>query len=256
MLGSGVNGPSRNPDGTNAGGANSGASFCPACRKDAPIVYRGIMGYCTGCGAVRGPLVAPSVNMAGQPSKVGGTVAKFFGWAVLGVGLLMAVVLGGFFHLIFPDGYVGLAIGGPIAALAAIMGGSLLFGGKKLTTSGDEKQRQTREKGIWALAENQGGIIMAIDVSRALDIPLAEADAQLTELAKSSADMVAVDLDEYGRIYYRFTKFAPLPKVRVETGLGVGQAAKDAATQAAFDDAYAAEPPEEVEARRAQQKMR
>lgn len=219
-------------------------------------MYRGIMGYCTGCGAVRGPLVAPSVNMAGQPSKVGGTVAKFFGWAVLGVGLLIALVLGGLLHLIFPEGYVGLAVGGPIAALTSIIGGMLLFGGKKLTTSGDEEQKRTREKGIWALAENQGGIIMAIDVSRALDIPLAEADAQLTELAKSSADMVAVDLDEYGRVYYRFTKFAPLPKVRVETGLGVGQNAPPLAEPAqAIDDAYAPEPIEEP-ARRAQQKMR
>ena len=248
-----VNGQSTSGAGTN-NAATGGASFCPACRKDAPIVYRGIMGYCTGCGAVRGPLVAPSVNMAGQPSKVGGTVAKFFGWAVLGVGLLLALVLGGFFHLVFPDGYVGLAVGGPITALTAIISGLLLFGGRKLTTSGDDQQKRTREKGIWALAENQGGIIMAIDVSRALDIPLAEADAQLTELAKQSTDMVAVDLDEYGRVFYRFTKFAPLPKVRVETGLGIGQAAKDAATQAAFDDAYAAEP--EAEARRAQQKMR
>jgi hypothetical protein len=213
------------------------------------------MGYCTGCGAVRGPLVAPSVTLAGQPSKVGGTVAKVFGWIVLGVGLATALILGGFFHWIFPDGYVGLAVGGPIATLTAIIGGSLLFGGKKLTTSGDAEQMKTREKAIWALAENQGGIIMAIDVSRALDVPLAEADAQLTELAKGSADAVAVDLDEHGRIFYRFTKFAPLPRVRVETGLGVGQGAQQAVQAEIADDAYAAEPID-APSQRAQQKMR
>jgi len=109
---------------------------------------------------------------------------------------------------------------------------------------------------VWALAENQGGILMAIDVSRALDIPLAEADALLTEMAKRSADSVAVDLDEYGRVYYRFTKFAPLPKVRVETGLGVGQNAPPAQGYAqpaqevheaqVMDDAYAPEPADEA----------
>ena len=251
--------------------------MCPACRKDAPIVYRGVMGYCTGCGAVRGPLVAPSVTMAGQPSKVGGTVAKVFGWIVFAVGLLAALAIGGFFHLVFPDGYVGLATGGPIAVLTAIIGGSLLFGGKKLTTAGDSAQKKTREKAILALAENQGGILMAIDVSRACDITIEEADAQLTEMAKASADAVAVDLDEHGRIYYRFTKFAPFPRVRVEaaparvasSSMGApGAAASVEAESAAsagsllndpVDDAYGPEPisaGENAQGRRAAQKMR
>ena len=57
---------------------------CPYCQNDAPVVYRGMVAYCTACGAVR-PAVLPtkSINLAGQPSKVGGIVAKVFGWLVL-----------------------------------------------------------------------------------------------------------------------------------------------------------------------------
>jgi hypothetical protein len=191
--------------------------MCPACRKDAPIVYRGVMGYCTACGAVRGPLVAPSVTLAGQPSKVGGNVARIIGWIVLLGGLAASGTLGAGCQAII-GGSAGLWVGLPLVVLSLVFGLSLLFGGKKLQKAGTDKQRETREKAIWALAENQAGVVSAIDVSRALDMQLPEADALLTDMAKTSPDSLAVDLDEHGMVYYRFTKFAPLPRVRIDGG--------------------------------------
>jgi hypothetical protein len=223
--------------------------MCPACRKDAPIVYRGVMGYCTACGAVRGPLVAPSVNLAGQPSKVGGSVARVFGWIVLLGGLAASGLLGAGCQAVI-GGYTGLLVGVPLAVLSAILGVSLLFGGKKLTKAGTDKQRETREKAIWALAENQQGVVSAMDVSRALDIPLQEADAVLTDMAKTSPDALAVDLDEHGMVYYRFTKFAPLPRVRIDGTPNVRVGAPQAAPQAtpdAFDAEFQEEEPQRVQ---------
>src|SRR3954468_24360457 len=66
------------------------ADVCPRCRQNAPIVYRGVNAFCTACGAPRSPLTSGSVNLAGQPSKVGGQITRVFGWIVLVVGTLLA----------------------------------------------------------------------------------------------------------------------------------------------------------------------
>ena len=50
--------------------------MCPRCRQNAPIVYRGVNAFCTACGAPRSVLANTSVNLAGQPSKVGGQVTR------------------------------------------------------------------------------------------------------------------------------------------------------------------------------------
>ena len=54
--------------------------MCPHCGQAAPLVYRGVLAYCSACGQLRGPLTGGSVNHAGSLSKAGGTVAKVFGW--------------------------------------------------------------------------------------------------------------------------------------------------------------------------------
>ena len=93
--------------------------LCPNCYKDAPIVYRGVSAHCTACGALRVPLANQSVNMAGQPSKVGGAVAKVFGWLLLGGGTAVSAALIAFFQWLFEGGVVGWAIGVPIFVVTA-----------------------------------------------------------------------------------------------------------------------------------------
>lgn len=174
------------------------------------------MAYCTACGALRPPVLpTESVNLAGQPSKVGGIVAKVFGSLVLFVGLTVALALGALFQAIFPDGVVGYALGVPTALVSLAMGISLLLGGKSLSKSGARTELEVRDKAIRALAATHGGILTKDDVARAISVSPAEGDAYLTRLAKESADEIAVDVDDSGNVLFRFRALAARPRVGV-----------------------------------------
>ena len=178
--------------------------LCPNCYKDAPIVYRGVSAHCTACGAVRVPLANQSVNMAGQPSKVGGAVAKAFGWLTLAGGTVIAAITAAFFQWLITDGIVGWVLGGLIFAITAVISAVLLVSGKQLTKSGDDTHKTVQEKAILGLVQNSKGVVTALDVSRSLDITLQEADAVLTRMAKETPDQITVDVDDQGQIFYRF----------------------------------------------------
>jgi hypothetical protein len=184
--------------------------MCPNCKQNAPIVYRGTLAYCTACGAPRPPFSAKAVNLAGQPSKIGGSVAKFFGWMILGGGLLLAVCLLIFFQLIF-GGAVGWAVGLPIALLSAVIGGLILFGGSKLATSGVETERAAKFEAIWAIALARGGLVTALDVGRSLNMAPDGADTLLTEMTKKYPDYVSIEVDDAGNLFYKVTGVAEPP---------------------------------------------
>ena len=238
--------------------------LCPNCYKDAPIVYRGVSAHCTACGALRVPLANQSVNMAGQPSKVGGAVAKAFGWLLLGGGTAVSAALIAFFQWLFEGGVVGWAIGVPIFVVTAIVSTVLLVSGKKLEKSGDETHKTVQEKAILGLVQNSKGVITALDVSRSLDITLAEADAVLTRMAKETPDQITVDVDDQGQIFYRFPQihWDEADKVRVGSGVTLApgiavnptpvQAPRQRVAGEAWDEAEAYAEAAEVEARRAQ----
>lgn len=178
--------------------------LCPHCRKDAPIVYRGMMAYCTACSRPRVPLSAQSVNLAGQPSQVTGAVARVFGWLILFFGLTVALVMLALFQALLPGGFVGFAIGVPIALATIVIAYYLLRSGRVLEQEGKGAETRTKTRAILALAQNRGGRINVWDVARALMISLPQADALLTDLAKSSPDHVSVDIDEAsGTLVYR-----------------------------------------------------
>lgn len=199
--------------------------MCPYCQNDAPVVYRGVVAYCTACGAVRPPVLpTKSVNLAGQPSKVGGIVAKVFGWLVLFFGLTVAAVLGALFQAIWPDGIVGYAIGTPMALVSLFVGIGLLLGGKSLSRSGQETELAVREKAIWGLASARGGIVTKDDVARALSVSAEEGDAYLTRLAKAKPDDIAVDVDDSGNVLFRFRSIAARPRVGVRVDVARGGA--------------------------------
>lgn len=199
--------------------------MCPRCRQNAPIVYRGVSAYCTACGAPRLPLTGTSVNLAGQPSKVGGTVARVFGWLILAAGWLAALTIMAVLQLVAPGGWAGYAIGAPIALIASIMAWALLRSGRQLKESGDAAEIATKNQAIFALAQTKNGVLTAWDVSRYLNVTPQEGDAILTKLAKESSDHVTIDVDDEGRILYRFPAIhwqkgvrvaEPAPNVRVE----------------------------------------
>ncbi len=176
---------------------------CPNCRSSAPIVYRGVLAYCTSCGAPRLPLVAKSTNHAGKPSIIGGALTRVFGWIVLSGGVALGLALLGIFQAIFPAGFAGFAVGLPIIALAILFGTLLLRGGRSLESSGVNEQRETRTAAIFSLAEKRGGMVTAADVAGALGLSTQSADELLTALAKSNPDHVVLEIDEQGGIFYR-----------------------------------------------------
>lgn len=182
--------------------------MCPNCKQNAPIVYRGTLAYCTACGAPRPPFSAKSVNLAGQPSKIGGSVAKFFGWLILGGGLLLALSLGLFFQLLFPASAVGYAFGIPIALVSLVVGLLVLFGGKKLETSGIDAERSAKFDAIWGMAVARGGVVTALDVGRSLNMPVDGADQILTEMTKKHPDYVSIEVDDNGNLFYKLTGVA------------------------------------------------
>ena len=209
------------------------APMCPHCGREAPIVYRGVIPYCTACGALRAPLSSPSINHAGKPSKVGGTFASVLGWLVLvcGGSLALAVFL---LSLALNAVGVGLAIAIPVAVVDLVIGIALVRSGRSLSSSGAEAARSTREQALLAVAAHRGSVTAA-DAARALGVGIAEADAMLTALAKRDPERVAVDVDDEGVVWYRVSAAPgePLPRIRVGDGVRVGAPGE---VQAAVDD--------------------
>jgi hypothetical protein len=199
----------------------STSTICPACGREAPIVYRGVMPYCTACGALRAPLSSASVNMAGKPSRVGGTFAVVLGWMVLVLGgtaaLGIALLL---LALSWPAG--ALAIGLPIGLVTLVTGILLVKSGRSLQASGADAELATRSQALLAMAA-QRGAVTAREAAQALGTSVADADAMLTELAKREPDRVAVDVDDQGVLWYRVAPAPgePIPRMRVEPEQGV-----------------------------------
>jgi hypothetical protein len=176
---------------------------CPRCKSQAPIVYRGVMAYCTACGSPRFPLAAKSTNLAGKPSIIGGALARVAGWIVLSGGIALGIALLGLLQALFPAGFAGWAVGLPIIALAILFGVLLLRGGRSLESTGVAEQKGTHATAIYSLAEQSGNILTAAQVGHAIGVSAADADALLTELAKTQPDHVVLEVDDAGNIFYR-----------------------------------------------------
>ena len=191
--------------------------MCPFCRQDAPVVYRGVVPYCTACGRVRAPLTGRSVNMAGKASFWGGTAAHAIGWLVLGIGTALALGLALLAYALFTV-TTAFVVGIPIELVALTIGLLLVRGGRSLQRSGTTQLNDTRTRAIYALAQHRGGILTALDVAQAVGLRVEEADALMTDLAKTVPEQCSLELDDNGAIYYRFAN-APWmtdPRYRVE----------------------------------------
>jgi hypothetical protein len=207
---------------------------CPHCGQRAPITLRGIDARCTVCGGKRLPFAAKTLNFAGKPSRIGGMAARVVGWSIAVVGLAIASGFGLLLQTLFPGGYAGLAVGLPMAIISLFFGLGLVFGGRKLSRHGEDKERTAKEQTIEALAKHQQGSVTAADVARAVDMGEAEADALLTELAKDPNGNVSLELDDDGGIHYLFgvgssaLRFDPQGAYRID-GSGGGIAAEQEA---------------------------
>jgi hypothetical protein len=184
--------------------------MCPHCGRDAPIVYRGPLAYCTACNAARPPLSAAGVNLAGKPAKLGGTVASVVGWAVMAITLGIALILGAILQAIFPAAMIGWAVGGVLSALGVAAGMVLLMGGKFLAKSGDQAALTARRDAVFALAQTQAGILRPPAVATALGVSPAEAENILTGFSRDPASGITLEVDTDGKLYYRVIEIASL----------------------------------------------
>jgi hypothetical protein len=178
--------------------------MCPHCQQNAPIAYRGLAAYCTACGRPRAILSASSVTMAGKTSQLGGVVVRTLGWAVLVGGAFIALIMGLMLSLISQP--VGLVGGLLLAIFTLAVALPMLFGGKRLETSGDDEKKSRQVQAIFALAANRGGILRAGDVATSLQLNVDSADALLTDLAKKRGDDIDVDVTDQGEVVYKFPR--------------------------------------------------
>ncbi|MEM7610029.1 MAG: hypothetical protein AAF411_32175 [Myxococcota bacterium] len=177
---------------------------CPNCGQDVPLVLRGVATYCSACGAHRPALGKRVLGITGRPAKLGGLAAKIAGGAVFGIGTFIALLITLVIQALWSDGWLGYAIGGPIAFLTLMLSGALFFGGRMLGQAGDRAIDDTRKKALRGLAKAKGGVLKAVQVADALHMAPAEADALLTEFAKEPSEDVGIDVSDEGEVLYLF----------------------------------------------------
>jgi hypothetical protein len=186
--------------------------MCPNCGQNAPLVYRGVSAFCSACGIPRVPFTANAVNLRGKPSKIGGTVAAVVGWILLFGSLAVALLLGAILQAIFPVGaIVGWVVGGIIATVGVGVALLLLFGGRALRRSGTNAAEAARMDALGTLAAYNHGFVTTQNAAEALGVSVEQADAFLTSLAKQPDSGITLEVDDDGRITYRFARYAPQP---------------------------------------------
>jgi hypothetical protein len=207
---------------------------CPRCGQAAPTIIRGMTVHCSACDFERGPTGGLPLNLVGAPTRIGGTVARVVGVTALVLTLLLATVVGLFFGLFsVTSGAIAALV---IAAIGATIGGLVLRGGRSLSKLGDTARQHAREQAIYALANNQRGMVTAADVARALNVQLSEADALLTAMAREGA-RVGVEVDGQGVVRYTFRDAVPPAGSAVPPASPVRVDVSDAAPSAPRDPA-------------------
>ena len=185
--------------------------LCPHCHQNAPVVYKGAFAFCSACDRPRSPFSAKSLNFAGQPSKVGGRVARVIGLLLLVFGLAAAAAFMLFFQLLVPTQNIGYAVGLPVALISTVVSSVLLLSSRRLRRLGTDVERQTRLEALYALAVNRGGTLTAVDAGRALHTDAAQAEALLNGLAKTQPESVSLEFDDAGQSFYLFTRAGTRP---------------------------------------------
>jgi hypothetical protein len=174
-------------------------------------------------------------------ARGGATAARIGGIGVLVAGLLTSLVVGGFFVWLFPGGMLGYGLGVLMALVSLVVGGGLMLGGRKLASDVERAEGIEWEHRLAELTATRGAFTVA-EAARTLGIPAAQADAYLTNLAKTRPEDFTVDLDPSGDLVYRAAR-VPGPAVRIATGSSVDPK---------FSDALDATEEDEIARRRSQ----
>lgn len=180
------------------------ASTCPKCGQRAPIVLRGLESRCAACGAPRSLLAAPSLSLAGQPSRWGGAAASIAGLSVLVLGLSFATGVWFLLQSLWPGSALGWAFAVPMAAASLLFGLLLVFGGRRLRKYGTARQQAVQLAAVESMVQHRRGPISAYEIAGSLQLPEADVDVLLTQLARAKATAVTLDVDADGHVVYDF----------------------------------------------------
>jgi hypothetical protein len=205
------------------------SSACPRCQRSAPIVLRGLKGQCAACGAARVPLTAPTMSLAGEPSRLGGAAALFVGSGVLVFGLSAALGLLLLLQSIWPGTLIGWAFGIPLAVVSLFFGLLLVLGGRKLRRHGTQRRRSVELEAVRAAVAHRNGMITAAEAARALDVTEDQADSLLTELSRDADVEVNLEFEDDGRVRYVFGRPAERFRVLEERAARAGEQPADEA---------------------------
>jgi hypothetical protein len=167
-------------------------------------VLRGLDSRCAACGAPRSLLAAPSVGLAGQPSRWGGAAASLAGLSVLVLGLSLSLGVLLLLQSIFPAHVIGWAVAVPMAAASLLFGLLLLFGGRRLRQHGTARQHAVQLAAVKSMVEHRKGPVSAYEIAGRLELPEPQVDALLTQLAREQATAVTLDVDAQGHVVYDF----------------------------------------------------
>jgi len=186
------------------------------------------------------------VNVAGQPSKIGGGVASVVGWVVLITGILLAITLGALVSFLSPT--VAWILGGFLGAMSLLFGLLFILGGRMLWKTGKEAQQGAHEQAVFAVARRNAGSVTPAELARVLRVPEDEADALLTQMAKRPDAGVTLEVDDDGTLRYfvRDAVGARIEGARMRVGTGTGARAP---SRAAEEEALAEAEMREEEAR-------
>ncbi len=184
-------------------------SYCPHCRQDAPVVVRDLTARCVVCGRSRPALGQTALNLTGRPSRVGGSLARGLGYALGAFALLASAFVAWLLQAIFTEGVVGYVVAAPMAALGLVLATLLVRGGSSLRRTGEQAERDAKERAVWALAAHGGGSVTAPEVARALGMSSPDADAFLTAWAERDVDQLRLEVDDRGRLLFQFPSLLP-----------------------------------------------
>lgn len=181
------------------------ASQCPKCGQRAPVVLRGLDSRCAACGAPRSLLAsAPTVSLAGQPSRVGGLMLSLAGVSTLVLGMALSVGVWFLLQSFWPTHAFGWALAIPIFAVSLLAGVFMLLGGRRLRSSGTARQQAVQLEAVKAMVAHRRSPISAHDVASSLQLPEEQVDQLLTRLAREQATAVTLDVDARGQVVYDF----------------------------------------------------
>jgi hypothetical protein len=136
------------------------------------------------------------------------------GWVLVLLGTSLALGIALLFGAVHAA-LVGLALSLPLLAVSLILGLVLIRRGGSLDRAGIRAEQETRAQALLGLMGHRGAVT-ARDAAHALGVSIAEADQELTDLAKREPDRVAVDVDDEGVVRYRLARIAEEVRSRVE----------------------------------------